>query len=642
MKYKLNIQNFAVPGTATIQIYVDNVQYPIKLSVGTTWESVSTFNTQYIIQDNRVIWQDSKQGILMYAGAEVLPTDQIINEGNYTIKSAASTPTIKAGTYNFVQHITTPTTFSQTLNFKSKNISFTKIECKNPFGSLYSLFYDTNEVATTIDAVWSFKNSNYRVIEVAAAQEVSQDFYDWFTNNTTDSTSIILPKGKYCFNETLETQTTPIHFENFKVIFSHINFAGLVFSKLIDADASGYFYSSTNTTRIIKPDGTWLNAQSKEFELTEDYDLIANNSNLSIKEAFLVADWFEANTSAGRTYHVLNVNGKRTNTWNHKPINSFNGKYIERKYTFNGSYTNITNNSYVIPTTIYSTDSVQLIFNAPTGYELDATKLNVLNATATIYDSADTNMIMAYISNPIGNVSVTMAGILKKYTITTNLVYCTASKNNAATIDYNGTVTLHFTADEGYQLPDTITVTNAESYTWDKTNGQLTISKPSDNITIAIEATSTASAPILKAGTYQWVDKPDIASLTNALGDDTETLFTFKSYNDTFSSMLFHSYDGSPEYGIRYDSDNDITNHTTKTNLLYTGYSNEKKQFGQCASSQNADKTWINEWVSLNEYKTITLEEDYIPTEEEKEAFAIWYEWAITNGNLVKYEPVLA
>ena len=89
----------------------------------------------------------------MYAGAEVLPTDQIINEGNYTIKSAASTPTIKAGTYNFVQHITTPTTFSQTLNFKSKNISFTKIECKNPFGSLYSLFYDTNEVATTIDAV---------------------------------------------------------------------------------------------------------------------------------------------------------------------------------------------------------------------------------------------------------------------------------------------------------------------------------------------------------------------------------------------------------------------------------------------------------------------------------------------------------
>lgn len=55
MKYKLNIQNFAVPGTATIQIYVDNVQYPIKLSVGTTWESVSAFNTQYIIQDNRVI-----------------------------------------------------------------------------------------------------------------------------------------------------------------------------------------------------------------------------------------------------------------------------------------------------------------------------------------------------------------------------------------------------------------------------------------------------------------------------------------------------------------------------------------------------------------------------------------------------------
>lgn len=640
MKYKLNIQNFAAE-LSRFEVLVDNKLYLIGGPINATWESASTFNTQYIIQNNRVVWQDSKQGVLMYAGAEVLPTDQIIHSGRYTIQSSASTPTIKAGTYNLVQHITTSTTFSQTLNFTSNNVSFTKIECKNMFGSLYSLFYDTNEVATTTDAVWSFKNSNYRVIEVTAAQEVSQDFYDWFTNNATDGTSIILSKGRYCFNETLETQTIPIHFENFKVIFSHINFTGLVFSNLVNADVSGYFHSNTNTTHIIKPNGTWLNAQSKEFELTEDYDLTANNSNLSTKEAFLVANWFETNTSAGRAYHVLNVNGKRTNTWNYKPINSFNGKYIERKYNFDGSYTNITNNSYVTPTAIYSTDSIQLIFNAPTGYELDATKLNVLNATATIYDSADTNMIMAYISNPIGNVHITMAGTPKKYTITTNLVSCTASESNAATIDYNSTVTLYFTANEGYQLPDTITVTNVKSYTWDNTNGQLTINKPSNNISITIAATSTTNTPVLEAGTYQWVDEPEIASLTNILGDDCEVSFTFKSCGDTFSGITLHSYDGSPQFGIRYNSDNDITNHTTKTDLLYTGYSNEKKQFGQYASSKNVDETWTYEWVNLSEYKTITLEEDYIPTEEEKEAFALWYEWAITNGNLVKYEPVL-
>lgn len=639
MKYKLNIQNFASGPTdgTYINIYINNTSYRIQQASVGTWQDSAYLTKDYVIQNNQVVWKQTEQGVLMYEGIAVSPTDQIIANGHYTLRSI---PTIKVGTYRFTSEAVHPSALSQTITFKSNGLSFSKIECANTFGDAYTLLYDTTIAATTIEEKLNFDDINYRIIEIETAQEVSQNFYDWFIANVSDGTSIILSKGRYCFHETLEIQTTPIHFENFKTIFSHINFTGLVLSKTANADVSGYFYSDTNTTHIIKSDGTWLNAQSKEFELTEDYD-IAAKTTLSTKEAFAVQNWFEANTDAGRTYHVLNVNGKCANTWNHKPINMFNGNYIERKYNFTGSYTNITNNSYVNPTVIHSTDSIQLILAASTGYELDAAKLVVSNATATFYNSANANILTVYISNPIGNVSVEMTGTIKKYTITTNLTNCIANENNAATIEHNSSVTLYFTANENYSLPDTITLTNVDSYTWNKTSGQLTISGPTDNVVITIAATSTTNTPVLEAGTYQWVDEPEIASLTNILGDDCEVSFTFKSYGDTFSGITLHSYDGSPQFGIRYNSDNDITNHTTKTDLLYTGYSNEKKQFGQYASSKNVDETWTYEWVNLSEYKTITLEEDYIPTEEEKEAFALWYEWAITNGNLVKYEPVL-
>ena len=55
---------------------------------------------------------------------------------------------------------------------------------------------------------------------------------------------------------------------------------------------------------------------------------------------------------------------------------------------------------------------------------------------------------------------------------------------------------LEFTAADGYALPDAVTVTNADK-TWDKVTGKLTISNPTDNVTITITA--------IKRHTVNWI-----------------------------------------------------------------------------------------------------------------------------------------
>lgn len=78
------------------------------------------------------------------------------------------------------------------------------------------------------------------------------------------------------------------------------------------------------------------------------------------------------------------------------------------------------------------------------------------------------------------------------YTITTNLTNCTGASSNPTTIASNTTATvLTFTANTGYDLPASVTVTGATS-SWNQSTGELTLTKPTGNVTIKIAATATA------------------------------------------------------------------------------------------------------------------------------------------------------
>jgi hypothetical protein len=69
------------------------------------------------------------------------------------------------------------------------------------------------------------------------------------------------------------------------------------------------------------------------------------------------------------------------------------------------------------------------------------------------------------------------------YNITNSLTNCTAS--GASTIVEDGTAAVTITANSGYGLPDTITVSGA-SYTWDKSTGTVVLSNPTGNVTVTV------------------------------------------------------------------------------------------------------------------------------------------------------------
>ncbi len=68
-----------------------------------------------------------------------------------------------------------------------------------------------------------------------------------------------------------------------------------------------------------------------------------------------------------------------------------------------------------------------------------------------------------------------------------NLTNVTCSPQLPQQLAKDGSITLTFTAANGYELPNNVTVTNATK-TWDKTNGKLTISNPTGNVMVTVEA----------------------------------------------------------------------------------------------------------------------------------------------------------
>lgn len=71
------------------------------------------------------------------------------------------------------------------------------------------------------------------------------------------------------------------------------------------------------------------------------------------------------------------------------------------------------------------------------------------------------------------------------YTITPTLTNVTGASGNATSISSGETKMLTFTAEDGYTLPDTVSVTGATG-SWDKASGTLTLSNAIGNITFAI------------------------------------------------------------------------------------------------------------------------------------------------------------
>ena len=75
------------------------------------------------------------------------------------------------------------------------------------------------------------------------------------------------------------------------------------------------------------------------------------------------------------------------------------------------------------------------------------------------------------------------------YAISASLSNCAGTSGNATEIAEGGTATLTFTANSGYELPASVTVSSA-TYSWDQSTGTLVLSNPTGDVSISIVATA--------------------------------------------------------------------------------------------------------------------------------------------------------
>ena len=127
--------------------------------------------------------------------------------------------------------------------------------------------------------------------------------------------------------------------------------------------------------------------------------------------------------------------------------------------------------------------TVQLKFTISSNADFGA----VTATGATVSHSVSGQVLTVTLKNPTGAVTVTITS-RTMYDITTNLSHVSAVSGNATTIVDGMSATLYFAADSGYELPASVTVTNAE-YTWTQSAGKLVLRDPTGPVTVSVEGT---------------------------------------------------------------------------------------------------------------------------------------------------------
>ena len=137
--------------------------------------------------------------------------------------------------------------------------------------------------------------------------------------------------------------------------------------------------------------------------------------------------------------------------------------------------TTITNGTSTGATEIKTDGSAIVTLKANEHYELPD-DIEVVGAEYTYYKSSGAVVL----SNPIDNVTITVICIGETYTITNTITDGTASGDTTIQRDSTATVTL--TANKGYELPETVTVSGA-SYTYNQKTGVISLSNPTGPVT---------------------------------------------------------------------------------------------------------------------------------------------------------------
>ena len=603
----------APPIQAAVRVFVNGTDVELlsnNMPANFSWEAAQSNNTTvYTISNGKVVWSDGT--ILQYNETDVLSTDVVVQDGQYTTR--ANTLTIKAGTYVFKQTITNPTSTTSAVNFTevkgyyltANNTYVSTPEeiidwALTPNGCQFSPGGKANNMNDWKTSFYDFdlgKLVTYttndttllRTIIVTADQtNVREAFYNWFMANIETTPSIKLIKIKFKDSITYGSLEEPL---TISVSFTSngTNFTSFE----IDPLSSRLMYDSTVS---YKTNGGYTNANYQYIEI----------------------DPTQANYNEFITAMKNNIAGVELEAGTYKWVD-----IPEFLTDYNATF-NFNSNSVSYVKISLNAGKVTIDYvNTPTNYArcfvLDSWE-NVAYKTITTtenqyidYDFYNYailgNQLVKQGSTPTysfkhwkkSNVVVnrTLVGekyfyfkpytILGLYTITTTLTNCTGASVNATKIQENGGLTLTFTANSGYELPTGVSVTNVTSYNWNKSTGVLAISKPTGDVTIEIVAVSAL---------------PQLSTPSNVAV--TDTTLTFDEVENATSYEVFVD-------NVSIGTHNIVTGHTIswsgggKTPSIRVSINDGKLiKLAEATGSINNVKT-IKFFAEFNEFMVATV-----------------------------------
>lgn len=170
----------------TIYIYVNGSQYALVLQSNTDYVFENNANGNsgtYSISNGKVVWNDGT--ILQYNGVDVLPSDNIVENRQYTTRSNSSSSSGETWLLN--ESLGMDTLSKTSVTFTSNNDNFVSIAYSTSSMGPQTLWYYKNDTEYVVACEYgTYSNQAYRTVTFATPP--TGDLLTWLQNNGTKQT----------------------------------------------------------------------------------------------------------------------------------------------------------------------------------------------------------------------------------------------------------------------------------------------------------------------------------------------------------------------------------------------------------------------------------------------------------------------
>lgn len=380
----------------TIYIYVNGSQYALVLQNNTDYVFENNANGNsgtYSISNGKVVWNDGT--ILQYNGVDVLPTDNLVEDRQYTTR-ANNSSTTKLIKIKFKDTLTFTSDQIFDITFKSNNQNFTQF--LGQYGKGFTLSYNSTAVYDFING-WT---TPFNIIEIDPTQA---NFNAFITAMKSNIDGVELEAGTYVW----EDNPTNVLDDGSGSCTGDFPFVsnGTSFS-IIGVEDDGVnlvniSYSGETFNGTIYHQNSWTNdafktiiVDSVQF-ISYDFYKYAILGNQLVKQGstptYSFKHWKKSNVVVNKT-----LVGEKY--------------YYFKPYTILGLYridTTLTNctGASANATKIQENGGLTLTFTANSGYELP-TGVSVTNVTS--YNWNKSTGVLA-ISKPTGDVTIEIVAV---------------------------------------------------------------------------------------------------------------------------------------------------------------------------------------------------------------------------------------